>query len=271
MDDFKKWVSHSAKYVEESCVCLAIADDLLRKVGSEVGRPRLGSSDHNVGLWLLGFAIELAYKSVVAANGKRPAPTHKLTELAAKTDRCLRRRMECVIRKQLRFANRGLIVRQLFDYVDKEISYTSRRYWNVTVSGEFSSTNFDHLSRNDDYYSVVAIDVYDAAKALLELSVQTFKTTGKGLDEYQTVSWKTDSLIERFNEPPTVSVLPPSGERAMVYDDPAKTRYSGVCAVEGCSRKPVNTLHIIPLRTRLVFPLCRVHAEQVSSDPSPST
>ena len=258
------------KYVNDSRVCLSLANDILGEIGDTKGRPGFGTSRHNVGLWLLGFAVELAYKAVVAAHGIEPAGSHCLTTVASRPFRALRRRVEKQLKQRLELSQRGLSVSQLWNYIDVDISYMSRRYWNVSPRGStFSATHFDHLSRADDNYSIVAADVYEAASALLELAVQQIQNIGIEQKEYCSVNWRTDSLSEGFPQAPTVTAHPPLEVESAVASETiaqenGRDRFEGTCSVDGCSRKPTDTLHVRSTKVHLVLPLCSYHGNPES-------
>ncbi len=268
----ERWFSHAVKYIDDGRVCLSLADNILGEIGDAEGRPGFGSSRHNVGLWLLGFAVELAYKAVVAANGEEPTASHSLATIASRTARPLRRRIEKQLNRKLRLPQRGLSILQLWNYVDDEISYESRRYWSVSPRGSvFSPTHFGHLSRADDNYSIVASDVYDAADALLKLAEQSIRAAGKDSREHIILSWTTDSIASGFQQAPTKTVHPTGEvEGAVAFDasDHVKNRnrFAGTCAVVGCSGKPTDTLHIRTPKARLVLPLCANHGNPNDPD-----
>ena len=177
-------------------------------------------AQYNVALVLLGFATELAFKSVIAANGIEPAASHELRVVCQHVPRPLRKRIDAYVAKKhvnarngLRLRKRGLTIQQLYDWVDDEICYEKRRYRNVSPrDSKFSSVEFDRIYAGDtgDSGKLTAYDVFLLAKSLLQLTKDTIARTQSDASEEMTITWETDDLASGFSEPPTATFFPPS-------------------------------------------------------------
>ena len=222
MDD--RWVTHSVRYMQDSQVYLSLSDDIFSsKIGPDGSVRESGGllyAQYNVGLVLLGFATELALKSVVAADGIEPADSHEMRGVRQRVPRPLRRRIDAYVAKKhisarngLRLSERGLTVQQLYDWVDDEICYEKRRYWNVSPRGsKFSSVEFARIYAGDadDPGKVTAYDVFLLADSLLHLTRETLASSQPEVSEEMTIIWETDDLASGFSEPPAITFSPPS-------------------------------------------------------------
>ena len=210
--------------MQDSQVYLSLSDSIFRSKTGPDGSVResgeLLYAEYNVALVLLGFATELALKSVVAANGIEPAASHELRVVRQHIPRHLRRRIDAYVGKKhtnarngSRLNQRGLTVRHLYDWVDDEICYEKRRYWNVSPrDSKFSPVEFGRMYAGDTKNPAIltAYDVFLLADSLLQLTTETLGSSQSVVSEEMTITWETDDLASGFSEPPTITFPPPS-------------------------------------------------------------
>ena len=222
MDD--RWVAQSVRYMQDSQVYLSLSDNIFSsKIGPDGSVRESGAllyAGYNVALVLLGFATELAFKSVVGANGIEPAGRHELRVVRQRVPRPLLKRIDAYVatkhlngRNGLRLGERALTVQHLYDWVDDEICYEKRRYWNVSPRGStFSPVQFVRIYAGDtnDPGKLTAYDVFLLAKSLLQLTTETLASSQSVVSEEMTITWEIDDLASGFSEPPTITFPPPS-------------------------------------------------------------
>ena len=216
-----RWVVQSNRYMGDCEVYLRLCNHLFSNYidDNELVTPP-PPNESNVGLVLLAFAAELAYKSVVAANGIKPHGSHKLTAVRNHLNQIsspVRKRIDRHIqathmnpRNRLNLHQRNLTAVDLYRWVDKKISYMERRYWFVSRSGDFSATEIPHLYA--DYTcnpsNLTAVDVYWLAKSLLRMARETIGNND--VSETRELSWQTNDLASGFPDAPTETYLPPN-------------------------------------------------------------